>query len=108
MTQPVSILAKEFLDGFRAKIDLNKLDTIEVYDENLQIDVSGALTGIYGWGDDNERDDIFGHSIVWEKQKYSVTDVMTEIKNQLQNEYDGKIEPLMDNGIRLVLKRIKE
>ena len=107
MTQSVSILAKEFLDGFRKKVDLNRLDIIEVYDENLQIDVSGSLTGIYCWGDDTERDEIFGHSIVWKKDEYTVTDLMTEIKNQLQNEYNGKIEPIMD-GVRLVLKRIKE
>jgi hypothetical protein len=107
MSKTISVLVKEFIEGFRKKVDLNRLDTIEVYDENLKIDVSDSLTGIYGWGDDVERDDIFGYSIVWEKNKHSVTDVMEEIKDQLQNEYVGEIEPIID-GIRLVLQRIKK
>ncbi|MFM6371088.1 MAG: hypothetical protein ACKPGN_23160 [Dolichospermum sp.] len=107
MAQQVSILAKEFIDGFRAKVDLDKLDTIEVYDSQKQDLLNHALTGVYGWGDDSERDEIFGHSIVWKKGSHYITDVMTEIKNQLQNEYTGKIELIMD-GMRLVLKRIKE
>ena len=107
MTKTVSVLAKEFIEGFRKKVDLNRLDTIEVYDENIKIDVSDSLTGIYGWGDDVERDDIFGYCIVWEKNKHSVTDVMEEIKDQLQNEYVGEIGLILD-GVRLVLNRIRK
>lgn len=106
MTKTISVLAKEFIDGFRKKVDLSKLDTIEVYDAQKSDVSSDSLTGVYGWGDDIKEDDIYGYSIEWEKDKHSITDVMKEIKNQLQNEYVGKIEPIID-GTLLVLKKIK-
>jgi len=105
MAESVSVLAKEFIDGLRSKVDLNRLEVIEVYDSQKRDLSDDSLTGVYGWGDDWERDEIFGHSIVWKKDKYSITDVMTEIKNQLQNEYNGEFKPMKD-GIRMVLTRI--
>ena len=107
MAESVSVLAKEFVDGFRAKVDLNRLEVIEIYDSQKRDLSDDSLTGVYGWGDDIERDEIFGHSIVWKKGSHYITDVMTEIKNQLQDEYTGEIE-LMRDGMRLVLTRIKE
>lgn len=104
MAESVSVLAKEFVDGLKAKIDLN--DTIEVFDSQ-KYDVSDdSFTGVYGWTN-LDTDAPVGHSIEWKKDTHSVTDVMEEIKNQLQNEYDGKIKPLRD-GVHLVLTRIKE
>ena len=106
MSESISVLAKEFIDGFRKKTDLSKLDKIEIYDENLKLDTSGSLVGIYGWGDDIKKDDIYGHSIEWKKDSHSITDVMIEIKSQLKNEYAGEFKPMKD-GICLVLTRIK-
>lgn len=107
MTKSVSVLAQQFIDGFRKKVDLNKLDTIEVFDAQKNDVSNDSLTGIYGWGDDIKADDIYGYSIEWKKDSHSITDVMTEIKNQLQNEYTGEFKPMRD-GVRLVLKRTKE
>ena len=105
MTKSLSMLAKEFTDGFREKTDLNSLDTIEVFDSQ-KYDVSDdSFTGVYGWAN-LDSDTPIGHSIEWKKDSHSVTDVMEEIKNQLQNEYVGNIKPLKD-GIHLILKRIK-
>ena len=105
MTKSVSMLAKEFTDGFRKKTDLNSLDMIEVFDSQ-KYDVSDdSFTGVYGWAN-VDSDTPIGYSIEWKKDSHSVIDVMTEIKNQLQNEYIGKIEPLND-GVSLVLKKIK-
>jgi len=106
MTNIISVLAKEFIDGFRKKVDLSKLDTIEVYDSQEYDVSSDSLTGVYGWGDYEKENDIYSSSIEWKKDSHSVTDVMEEIKSQLQNEYNGKIEPIVD-GILLALKRIK-
>jgi hypothetical protein len=106
MTKTISVLAKEFIDGFRKKVDLSKLDTIEVYDSQKYDVSSDSLTGVYGWGEDEKENDIYGHSIEWKKDTHSITDVMEEIKIQLQNEYNGKTEPIVD-GILLALKRIK-
>lgn len=106
MTKTISILAKTFIDDLKKKTDLDRLDTIEVYDSQKRDLSDDSLTGIYGWGDDVERDDIFGCSIKWKKDTHSVTDVMKEIKDQLRNEYVGEIGPIRD-GVRLVLKRIK-
>lgn len=106
MTQSVSILAKEFLDGFRQKTDLNSLDMIEVFDSQKRDVSDDSFTGVYGWAN-LDTDAPVGHSIEWKKDTHSVTDVMEEIKNQLQNEYNGKIKPLRD-GVHLVLTRIKE
>ena len=105
MTKSVSMLAKEFTDGFRKKTDLNSVDMIEVFDSQ-KYDVSDdSFTGIYAWAN-LDSDTPIGHSIEWKKDSQSVTDVMEEIKNQLQNEYVGNIKPLRD-GVHLVLKRIK-
>jgi len=112
MTKTVSVLAKEFIDGFRKKVDLSKLDTIEVYDAQKHDVSSDSLTGVYSWGEYEKENDIYGHSTEWKKDTHSITDVMEEIKSQLQNEYVGKIEPIMVDekgvdGILLTLKRIK-
>jgi len=110
MCKSISVLAKEFIDGFRKKTDLSKLDKIEIYDENLQLDTSGSLVGIYGFSDLSNSDiidNIIGHSIIWKKEEHSVTDVMNEIIDQLQNEYDGRIKPISDGGLSLILNRIK-
>ena len=105
MTKSVSMLAKEFTDGFRKKTDLNSLDMIEVFDSQ-KYDVSDdSFTGVYGWANCDSNTPT-GYSIEWKKDSHSVTDVMEEIKNQLQNEYVGKIRALND-GVCLVLKRIK-
>lgn len=105
MTKSVSMLAKEFTDGFRKKTDLNSLDMIEVFDSQ-KYDVSDdSFTGVYGWAN-LDSDTPIGYSIEWKKDSHSVTDVMEEIKNQLQNEFLGKIKPLKD-GVSLVLKRIQ-
>jgi len=105
MCKSISVLAREFIDGFRKKVDLNNLDTIEVYDARKGDVSNDSLTGIYGWGDDIKADDIFGYSIEWQKDTHSITDVMTEIKSQLQNEYDGEIKPLDNDGWMLILNR---
>lgn len=112
MTKTISALAEQFIEGFRKKVDLNKLDTIEVYDAQKTDLSDSSLTGIYGWADSNPTDisgadNIFGYSIEWKKDKDSIVDVMEEIKGQLQNEYTGEIKPIQD-GIRMVLKRIKK
>ena len=105
MTQSASMLAKEFTDGFRKKTELKNLDTIEVFDSQ-KYDVSDdSFTGVYGWADLDSNTPI-GYSIQWKKDSHSVTDVMEEIKNELQNEYLGKIKPLKD-GVHLILERIK-
>lgn len=105
MTKSVSMLAKEFIDGLKKKIDLDSLDMIEVFDSQ-KYDVSDdSFTGVYGWTN-LDTDTPVGYSIEWKKDSHAVTDVMEEIKNQLQNEYLGKIKPLKD-GVSLVLKRIK-
>ena len=105
MTQSISILATEFIDGFRKKKDLNELDIIEVFDSQKRDVSDDSFTGVYGWAD-IDTDTPIGHSIQWKKDSHSVTEVMTEIANQLQHEYNGKIKPLRD-GIHLVLKKIK-
>ena len=105
MTQSVSILAKEFLDGFRQKTELNSLDMIEVFDSQKRDVSDDSFTGVYGWAN-LDTDNPIGYSIEWKKDSHSVTDLMTEIANQLHHEYDGKIKPLKD-GIHLILKRIK-
>ena len=105
MVKSVSVLAKEFIDGLRKKTDLDSLDAIEVFDPQ-KYDVSDdSFTGVYGWAN-LDSDTPIGYSVEWKKDSYSVTDVMEEIKNQLQNEYAGKIKPLKD-GVCLVLKRFK-
>ena len=105
MTQSASMLAKEFIDGLRKKTDFDNLDTIEVFDSQ-KYDVSDdSFAGVYAWGN-VDTDTPIGYSIEWKKDSYSVTNVMEEIKNELQNEYVGKIKPLKD-GVCLVLKRIK-
>lgn len=105
MVKSVSVLAKEFIDGLRKKTDLDSLDMIEVFDSQ-KYDVSDdSFTGVYGWAN-LDSDTPIGYSVEWKKDSHSVTDVIEEIKNQLQNEYVGKIKPLKD-GIHLVLKRIK-
>lgn len=106
MTQSVSILAKEFLDGFRQKTDLNSLDMIEVFDSQKRDVSDDSFTGVYGWAN-CDTDTPIGHSIEWKQDSHSVNEVMTEIADQLHHDYDGKIKPLRD-GIRLVLTRIKE
>lgn len=104
MIQSVSILAKEFIDGFRQKTDLNSLDMIEVFDSQ-KCDVSNdSFTGVYGWAN-CDTDNPIGYSIEWKKDSSSVADVMTEIANQLQHEYNSRIKPLRD-GIHLILNRI--
>ena len=104
MTKSVSMLAKEFMDGFRQETDLNDLDMIEIFDSQ-KYDVSDdSFAGVYGWVNCDTNTPI-GHSIEWKKDSPSVTDVMKEIKNQLQNEFIGKID--LKDGIHLVLKRIK-
>ena len=105
MTQSISVLAKEFLDGLRQKTDLNSLDMIEVFDSQ-KYDVSDdSFTGVYGWAN-CDTDTPVGYSIEWKKDTHSVTEVMTEIANQLQHEYSSKIKPLRD-GVLLVLIRIQ-
>lgn len=105
MTQSVSVLAKEFLDGLRQKTDLNSLDMIEVFDSQKRDVSDDSLTGVYGLTN-LDTDTPIGHSIEWKKDSHSVTEVMTEIANQLQHEYNSKIKPLRD-GIHLILHRIK-
>lgn len=106
MSESISVLAKEFIDGFRKKTDLSKLDKIEIYDENLQLDTSGSLVGIYGFSDSSITDGIVGYSMVWKKDEYSITDVMTEIKSQLKYEYEGEINSIDNGGFSLILNRI--
>ena len=103
MNQSASVLAKEFVDGLKAKIDLN--DTIEVFDSQKRDVSDDSFTGVYGWTN-LDTDTPVGHSIEWKKDSHSVNEVMTEIADQLQHDYDGKIKPLKD-GIHLILKRIK-
>lgn len=105
MVKSASVLAEEFIDGFRKKTDLNTLDMIEVFDSQ-KFDVSDdTFTGVYAWAN-CDSDTPVGYSIEWKKDSHSVTDVMEEIKNQLQNKFLGKIKPLKD-GFHLVLKRIE-
>lgn len=106
MAKSASMLAKEFIYGLLKKTDFDSLDDIEVFDSQ-KYDVSDdSFIGVYAWGN-LDTDTPVGHSIEWKKDSYSVTDVMEEIKNELQNEYVGKIKPLKD-GVHLILKRIKE
>jgi hypothetical protein len=108
MIKTISVLAKEFIDGFRKKIDLTKLDTIEIYDENKPL---GSLVGIYGFSDSDPNqslhESVIGYSIVWNISKHSITDVMEEIMLQLEDEYIGEIETDED-GVCLILNRIKK
>lgn len=105
MTKSVSALAKEFIDGFRKKTDLENLDMIEVFDSQKRDVSDDSFTGVYAWAN-LDTDTPIGYSIEWKKDSHSVTDVMEEVKNQLQNEFLGKIKPLRD-GIHLILNRIK-
>lgn len=105
MAKTISVLAAEFIDGFRKKKDLNELDMIEVFDSQKHDVSDDSFTGVYGWAD-IDTDTPIGYSIEWKKDSHSVTDVMNEIMSQLQNEYVGTIKPIKD-GVRLILNRIK-
>jgi len=111
MIKSISILAKQFIDGFKKKIDLTKLDIIEIYDENKQLDPFDSLVGIYGFSESDSNkslyESVIGHEIIWERSKHSITDVMEEIMFQLEGEYTGEIKPIED-GISLILNRIKK
>lgn len=105
MTQSVSILAKKFIYGFSNKIDLTSMDSIEVFDSQKRDLSDDSFNGVYGWTN-LDTDTPIGYSIEWKKDSHSVTEVMTEIADQLKDDYNREIKPLKD-GIQLILTRIK-
>jgi hypothetical protein len=114
---PISVLAKEFIDGFRKKIDSNKLDIIEIYNSTNLTHINPFYIGIYGFSD--TIDGMIGHEIIWNKKDYSVKDVMQEIADQLKNEYVANIDDMIyeekgnnfikyeNQGTRLILEKIR-
>ena len=49
MAKTISVLAAEFIDGFRKKKDLNELDMIEVFDSQKHDVSDDSFTGVYSW-----------------------------------------------------------
>lgn len=111
MIKSISVLAKQFIDGFKKKIDLTKLDTIEIYDEEKQLDLFDTLSGIYGFSESDPNksfsESLIGHSIAWKRGKHSIADVMEEIMFQLEDKYTGEIKSI-EHGISLILNRIEK